>query len=111
MREVLGGPLSDEGIAPADVLRGLVAAGERGVVASAGPRCFGLVIGGSLPASLAADWLVSAWDQNGVLYATSPLAAAAEVVAAEWLLELFDLPRVERRLHDRYHAARAGTDR
>ena len=93
LRPLFGGSLPDEG-APADeVVDRLTAAAARGVVASAGPRYFGFVIGGSLPAALAADWLTSAWDQNAVLYATSPAAAVAEDVAAEWLLDILDLPR------------------
>jgi len=51
------------------------------------------VVGGSLPVTVAADWLTSAWDQNAVLYTLSPAAAVAEEVVAGWLLELFDLPR------------------
>jgi glutamate/tyrosine decarboxylase-like PLP-dependent enzyme len=55
-------------------------------------RFFGWVIGGTLPAALAADWLVSAWDQNtGMRYAT-PGTAGAEEVAAGWLLDLLGLP-------------------
>jgi len=93
LRPLFGGSLPDEG-APADeVVDRLTAVAARGVVASAGPRYFGFVIGGSLPAALAADWLTSAWDQNAVLYATSPAAAVAEDVAAEWLLDILDLPR------------------
>jgi glutamate/tyrosine decarboxylase-like PLP-dependent enzyme len=93
LRPLLGDGLPEHGAAASDILGSLVAAGERGAVASAGPRYFGFVIGGSLPAALAADWLTSAWDQNGVLYATSPIASVAESIAAEWLLDLFDLPR------------------
>src|SRR5690606_21471163 len=65
----------------------------RGASACAAPRYFGFVIGGSLPVALAADWLVSTWDQNAGIHVISPLAAALEEVAARWLLELFDLPR------------------
>jgi glutamate/tyrosine decarboxylase-like PLP-dependent enzyme len=88
-----GGAMPADGDSSSEIVADLVTAGERGAVASAGPRYFGFVIGGSLPATLAADWLTSAWDQNGVLYSTSPLAAVAESVAAEWLLDLLDLPR------------------
>ncbi len=66
---------------------------REGTSACASPRYFGFVIGGSYPVALAADWLVSAWDQNAGIHVISPLAAAAEEVAAQWLLELFDLPR------------------
>ncbi len=65
---------------------------DRGLVASAGPRYFGFVIGGALPAALAADWMTAAWDQNAVVHAASPAGAAAEQVAGEWLLDLLGLP-------------------
>lgn len=86
-------PLSQSGEAPAAVLDLLAAHAERGASACAAPRYFGFVIGGSLPVALAADWLVSTWDQNAGIHVISPLAAALEEVAARWLLELFDLPR------------------
>jgi glutamate/tyrosine decarboxylase-like PLP-dependent enzyme len=86
-------PLSEEGEKPSAVLDALAAAVERGLVASAGPRYFGFVIGGSLPVALAADWMTSAWDQNSGLYATSPAASVVEDAVRRWLLELFDLPR------------------
>jgi glutamate/tyrosine decarboxylase-like PLP-dependent enzyme len=89
----MGGELPQAAEPALDVVRGLARAADGGLIASAGPRYFGFVIGGSLPAALAADWMTSAWDQNGVLFATSPAAAVIEDVCAEWLLELFDLPR------------------
>jgi glutamate/tyrosine decarboxylase-like PLP-dependent enzyme len=61
-------------------------------VASAGPRFFGFVVGGSLPAALAADWLTSSWDQNAQAFALSPAAAVVEDVVARWLLGLLGLP-------------------
>ncbi len=92
LRAALGGPLP---IATADdgtVIDELVAAARAGLVASPGPRYFGFVIGGSTPASLAADWLVSGWDNNGGLYACSPVGSVCEETAGRWLVELFDLP-------------------
>ena len=61
-------------------------------MASPGPRYFGFVTGGSLPAALAADWLTSAWDQNACLHVMSPAAAAVEQATAGWLVDLFGLP-------------------
>jgi glutamate/tyrosine decarboxylase-like PLP-dependent enzyme len=61
-------------------------------MASAGPRYFGFVIGGSLPVAVAADWLTTAWDQNAGIYVTSPAASVVEDVAREWLLDLLELP-------------------
>ena len=62
-------------------------------MAMAGPRFFGFVIGGSLPVSLAANWLAGAWDQNSAFYNATPATAQLEQVALRWLLDLFDLPR------------------
>jgi glutamate/tyrosine decarboxylase-like PLP-dependent enzyme len=92
LRRALGGPLSAEGADPVNVVEHLAAAADPGLVASAGPRYFGFVIGGSLPAALAADWLASAWDQDAGLYACGPAAAVVEEVAAGWLLDLLALP-------------------
>jgi glutamate/tyrosine decarboxylase-like PLP-dependent enzyme len=89
----LAGPLPRGGDAPAAVIEALAAAAERGAAASAGPRYFGFVIGGSLPVTLAAEWLAMAWDQNAGIFATSPIAAVVEEIAREWLLEVLDLPR------------------
>jgi glutamate/tyrosine decarboxylase-like PLP-dependent enzyme len=61
-------------------------------VTTTGPRYFGFVVGGSLPAALAADWLTSAWDQNAGLAVLSPAAAVVEEIAAGWLAELLGLP-------------------
>ncbi|WP_051324279.1 pyridoxal phosphate-dependent decarboxylase family protein [Candidatus Solirubrobacter pratensis] len=90
--EALRIALSAEGVDAATVIDDLVAAVEPGLVASPGPRYFGFVTGGVLPAALAADWLTAAWDQNAGLYATSPAAAVAEEVAAGWLLDVLGLP-------------------
>jgi glutamate/tyrosine decarboxylase-like PLP-dependent enzyme len=91
--ESAGGSLASEGELPIQVIEHLAKAIEPGLVATAGPRYFGFVIGGSVPAALAADWLASAWDQNGFSYASSPAAAAVEHIAAGWLTDIFGLPR------------------
>jgi glutamate/tyrosine decarboxylase-like PLP-dependent enzyme len=90
--ETLGGPLPESGIEDAQVLAELIAGAEPGVVGTQTGRYFGFVIGSALPASVAADWLTSIWDQNGFSVITSPAAAAAEDVAATWLAELLGLP-------------------
>ena len=89
----LGGALPAEGKDALRVVEDLVAAAEPGIVATAGPRYFGFVIGGAHPAGLATDWLAAAWDQNAGAYALSPAAAAAEEVVRTWLVDLFGLPR------------------
>ena len=70
----------------------LAQAAAPGIVASAGPRYFGFVVGGALPAALAADWLTATWDQLAGLYVSGPAAAVVEQVVAGWLLELLGLP-------------------
>ena len=85
-------PLGQRGIDPEQVIHDLVRACDGGIVGSAGPRFFGFVIGGSLPAALAADWMTSAWDQNSGLYVIGPAASLVEEVAAKWLKSLFGLP-------------------
>src|SRR5512143_616224 len=85
-------PLQDEPMAPIRVLAELDDLGSAATVASAGPRYFGFVIGGSLPAALAANLLAGAWDQNAGLKAASPTAAFLEEVCRHWLVGLFGLP-------------------
>jgi glutamate/tyrosine decarboxylase-like PLP-dependent enzyme len=92
LRAALGGPLPDAGEDARATADWLAQAADAGLVGSAGPRYFGFVVGGSLPAPLAADWLTSTWDQNAGLYVLSPAAAVAEEVAAAWLVELLGLP-------------------
>jgi glutamate/tyrosine decarboxylase-like PLP-dependent enzyme len=88
----LGGPLPDGPSDPAEVVAQLAKLADDGLVASAGPRYFGFVVGGSLPAALAADWLAATWDQNAGLFVLGPAAATVEDVAAGWLTELLGLP-------------------
>jgi glutamate/tyrosine decarboxylase-like PLP-dependent enzyme len=86
-------PLPEQGEDDVAVLEHLVAAAGPGVVANPGPRYFGFVTGGALPAALAADWLSSAWDQNALSRISSPAASAIEAVAERWVLEALGLPR------------------
>lgn len=86
-------PLPHSGTDPAQVIDDLVRDVEGGIIGSTGGRFFGWVIGGTLPAALAADWLVSAWDQNAAIHACGPAEAVIEEVAGRWLKELFGLPQ------------------
>lgn len=85
-------PLPDDPASPESVLQQLDELGSPATMAMAGPRFFGFVIGGSLPAALAASWLANAWDQNGSLYNVSPATAALEQIALGWLLDVLKLP-------------------
>jgi len=88
-----GGPLPEDGDGATAAIRTLLDDGMEAVIRSAGPRFFHFVIGGSTPASVAADWLASALDQNNGAWVATPLAARLEVVAIAWLRELFGLPQ------------------
>jgi glutamate/tyrosine decarboxylase-like PLP-dependent enzyme len=92
LRSRLGGPLPEAPSDPRDVIVRLADAVEPGLVASPGGRYFGFVIGGAGPATIAADWLTSVWDQNAGLYACGPSAAVVEEVAGAWTAELLGLP-------------------
>ena len=93
LREAFARPLPEGPTEPRVVVEELAAAADPGLVAMPDGRYFGFVIGGAVPASLAADWLTSAWDQNAGLYVCGPAAAIVEEVAGAWLLELLGLPR------------------
>jgi glutamate/tyrosine decarboxylase-like PLP-dependent enzyme len=92
LRAALHRPLNDAPLPPLQVVEELAAAADPGLVASQSPRYFGFVIGGSLHSAIAADWLTSAWDQNGGGYPAGPSAAVAEEAACAWLLDLLGLP-------------------
>jgi len=87
-----GHTLPQKGMDAGTVVEALAKAGMRGAVASAGPRYFGFVVGGSVPAAVAADWLVSLWDQNSGIYVLSPLVSVVEQITGSWLLDLAGLP-------------------
>ena len=84
--------LPDEPTDPLQVIAMLDEIGSPATMAIAGSRFFGFVIGGSLPAALAANWLAATWDQNSALYNVTPTTAQLEAVAAGWLLEVLGLP-------------------
>ncbi|MFJ3632753.1 pyridoxal phosphate-dependent decarboxylase family protein [Streptomyces sp. NPDC090112] len=88
----LGAELPAGPSAPADVVDLLARACEPGLTAFPSGRFYGFVVGGTEPAALAADWLVSAWDQNCVMRTVSPAYTAAEEIAGAWLLDLLGLP-------------------
>jgi glutamate/tyrosine decarboxylase-like PLP-dependent enzyme len=92
MKKVFAHPLQDESIDPVAVVDELATLAEPGLMAMPSGRFFGWVIGGTLPAALGADVLVSSWDQNAAMRYASPATAAIEEVAGEWLVDLLGLP-------------------
>ena len=92
LRAALRVPLQAAPLDPAQVVEELAAAADPGLVAMPSGRYFGFVIGGGLPAALAADWLTAAWDQNAGLYVGGPSASVAEQVVREWVCDLLGLP-------------------
>lgn len=85
-------PLAQAASDPLEIIEHLIDAADAGMVASTSGRFFGWVMGGTLPSALAADWLVSVWDQNAAIAATSPASAVIEEVTGEWLKDLLGLP-------------------
>ena len=92
MHELFDRAVPDRPADPADVVEELAAVGEQGVMAIGSGRWYGFVAGGAVPSSLAADWLVSAWDQNTGLAEPTPATSALEAVTGRWVLELLGLP-------------------
>ena len=93
LHAALGIGLPEQGHDPLSVIDDLASAGQRGTVSTAGPRYFGFVIGGSLPAAIAADWLTTTWDQNSGIFAASPISSVIEEITCVWLLDLLGLPK------------------
>jgi glutamate/tyrosine decarboxylase-like PLP-dependent enzyme len=92
VKSALGRQLPADGDDPRDVIVRLAAEVEPGVMAMQSPRFYGWVIGGTYPAALAADWLVSTWDQNTAMRAVTPGVVAVEELAGEWVVDLLGLP-------------------
>jgi glutamate/tyrosine decarboxylase-like PLP-dependent enzyme len=92
LREDLYKPLNIDGKAPEIIINELVHDVDGGLLGNVGGRFFAWVIGGSVPAALAADWLTSTWDQNAALFACSPAEAVIEEVAGGWLKKILGLP-------------------
>lgn len=88
----LGGPLPVHGDGTSKALARLIEASVDAATHSSGPRFFSFVVGGSTPAALGGDWLASTLDQNVGMWLASPLAGGLEVIAIDWLKELFRLP-------------------
>lgn len=93
MLEVFAGPVPEAGESAERVVASLAEAARPGLMAMNHARFFGWVIGGVMPAGVATDWLVAAWDQNTASGEPTPAMSAMEAVTAGWLLELLDLPR------------------
>ncbi len=93
LKQRFGSGLPEEPSSPEDVIADLVERAEDGILGSASGRFFAWVIGGGLESALAADWLVSTWDQNAALFGCGPSVSVIEEVAGEWIKSLFDLPR------------------
>ena len=92
LHAALSAPLPEHGLPARTVISELAAAADPGIVAEAGGRYFGFVIGGAVPASIAADWLTSTWDQNAGIFVGGPSASIVEQAAGAWLIELLGLP-------------------
>ncbi len=93
LRTLMPSILEQESMRALDVVNQLAELGEMGTLRTVGPRYFGFVNGGALPAALGADLLAVAWDQNAALAAMSPIASVSEDIAARWLLQLLKLPQ------------------
>ncbi len=93
LRAKLSKPLPNSPTAPSQVIEQLIGDVQDGLNDSSGGRFFAWVIGGSVPAALAADWMTSTWDQNSGMFSVAPAAAIIEEVVGEWLTEILGLPK------------------
>ncbi|HXV33846.1 MAG TPA: pyridoxal-dependent decarboxylase [Gaiellaceae bacterium] len=93
LRAALGGPLPEEPSDARAVVEQLARDADPGLMGIPSGRFFGFVMGGALPASIAADWLTSAWGQNAGLLLSTPAASVVEEVAGGWLKDLLGLPQ------------------
>ena len=84
--------LPEQGASDGETIALLDKLGSPAAVAMTGPRYFGFVIGGSMPVTLAANWLASAWDQNAAMHEVTPAVAVLEQVSIDWMLDLLGLP-------------------
>ncbi|MDH3453322.1 MAG: aminotransferase class V-fold PLP-dependent enzyme, partial [Gammaproteobacteria bacterium] len=92
LRAALHRPCPERGTPALAVIQELVRDANDGLLKSSSGRFYGWVIGGTLPAALAADWLTATWDQNAAIHACSPAASVVEEVCGQWLKELLGLP-------------------
>ena len=92
LRSQLVKDLNNDGLPPEQVIEELARDVQGGLLGTAGGRFFGWVIGGVVPAAMAADWMTSAWQQNAALYACSPAASVVEEVVGDWLKDILHLP-------------------
>ena len=88
----LDGPLPENSTPPEEVLELADRYGSPATVACTGGRYFGFVVGGSVPAALAVNWLAGVWDQNAMCNASSPVSGRIEEIALRWLIDLLGLP-------------------
>lgn len=92
LRSAINKPLNEEGLPPEQVIDDLVNDTKNGIVGNSGGRFFGWVIGGAVPAALAADWMTSVWDQNSGMFTVAPAASVVEETCGNWLIDILDLP-------------------
>jgi glutamate/tyrosine decarboxylase-like PLP-dependent enzyme len=90
--DVFDEALPDAGASDAETLDMLARFGGPATTATMGGRYFGFVVGGALPATVAANWIATAWDQSPSSDINSPIGVKLEQVSGRWILDLFNLP-------------------